>query len=55
MFYNKLHTLKCLDLAFLEKERTHIQTFRVSLFSTTSDGEKMSMPVNPKILHIYKV
>jgi len=55
IFNNKLLTFKCLDLAFLEKERIHIQTFRVSLFSTTSDGEKRSMPVNPKILQIYKV
>ena len=47
-------TFNCLDLALFERERIHIQTFRVSLFSTASDGEKRSMPFNPKILHIYK-
>lgn len=46
------HTFKCFNLAFFERARTHIQTLRVSLFSTTSDGEKRSTPVNPRILHI---
>jgi len=41
-----------IDLDFLENERIHIQTFRVFLLSTTSDGEKRSTPVNPKILQI---
>lgn len=41
------------DLDFLEKDRIHIQTFRVFLPSTTSDGEKRSTPVNPRILQIY--
>lgn len=40
------------DLDFLENDRIHIQTFLVFLLSTTSDGEKRSTPVNPKILQI---
>lgn len=51
---HKCLTFKCEDLAFFERERIHIQTFLVSLFSTTSDGEKRSMPAIPKILQIYK-
>lgn len=49
---HKCLTFKCEDLAFFERERIHIQTFLVSLFSTTSDGEKRSMPAIPKILQI---
>lgn len=45
-------TLKPFDRAFFEKERTHILTLRKSLFSTTSDGENKSIPVNPRIWQI---
>lgn len=47
-------TLKFFNLAFFERERIHIQTLRVSLFSTTSDGENKSTPVNWRIWQICK-
>jgi hypothetical protein len=46
-------TLIFIDIDFFENERIHIQTFRVFLLSTTSDGVKRSIPVKPKILQIY--
>lgn len=44
-----LLTSKFLDRALIERERIHMQTRRISLLSTTSEGENKSIPVNPRI------
>lgn len=48
----KIFTFNCLERALFESALKQMQTFRMFFFSTTSDGEKRSIPFNPSILHI---